>query len=43
MDIIVKPIITEKATKMTEKFQNRFGFIVDRRANKIEIRNDVEN
>ncbi|MBS7314297.1 MAG: 50S ribosomal protein L23 [Candidatus Onthomorpha sp.] len=43
MDIIVKPIITEKATKMTEKFQNRFGFIVDRRANKIEIRNAVEN
>ena len=42
MDIIVKPIITEKITKMTEKFPNRFGFIVDRRANKIEIGRAVE-
>ena len=37
MNIIVKPIITEKMTKTTEKFPNRFGFIVDKRANKIEI------
>ena len=42
MDIIVKPIITEKITKMTEKFPNRFGFIVERRANKIEIGRAVE-
>lgn len=42
MDIIVKPIITEKFTKMTENFPNRFGFIVDRRANKIEIGRAVE-
>ncbi len=42
MDIIVKPIITEKITKMTENFPNRFGFIVDRRANKIEIGRAVE-
>ena len=39
MNIIVKPIITEKMTKTTEKFPNRFGFIVDKRANKIEINN----
>ncbi len=43
MDIIVKPVITEKITKMTEKFPNRFGFIVDKRANKIEIKKAVEN
>ena len=42
MDIIVKPIITEKITKMTENFPNRFGFIVDRRSNKLEIGSAVE-
>ena len=41
MNIIVKPIITEKMTKTTEKFPNRFGFIVDKRANKIEIKRAV--
>ncbi len=43
MEIIVKPIITEKMTKTTEKFSNRFGFIVNRRANKIEIKKAVES
>jgi Ribosomal protein L23 len=43
MEIIVKPIITEKMTKTTEKFPNRFGFVVDRRANKIEIKKAVES
>lgn len=40
--IIKKPLITEKATRDSEK-NNRFTFIVDRRANKIEIKNAVEN
>ncbi len=39
--IIKKPIITEKATKATEKF-NRFSFVVDMKANKIEIKDAVE-
>ena len=43
MEIIVKPIITEKMTKTTEKFSNRFGFIVNKRANKIEIKKAVES
>ena len=43
MNIIVKPIITEKMTKTTERFSNRFGFIVDRRANKIEIKKEIES
>ena len=30
-------------TKTTEKFSNRFGFIVDKRANKIEIKKTVED
>jgi large subunit ribosomal protein L23 len=40
--IIKKPIITEKATAQTEN-SNRFTFEVDREANKIEIKNAVEN
>jgi large subunit ribosomal protein L23 len=39
--IIKKPIITEKATSNSEKF-NRFSFVVDRMANKIEIKQAVE-
>lgn len=40
--IIKKPIITEKATELSENF-NRFSFVVDKKANKIEIKNAVEN
>jgi large subunit ribosomal protein L23 len=39
--IIKKPIITEKASLQGEKF-NRFAFEVDRKANKLEIKNAVE-
>ena len=39
--IIIKPVITEKMTAQGEKL-NRYGFIVDRRANKIEIAHAVE-
>jgi len=42
MDIIQKPIITEKLTLQGEKL-NRYGFIVSIRANKVEIRKSVEN
>jgi large subunit ribosomal protein L23 len=41
MSIIIKPIITEKITKDGEVF-NRFGFVVDKRANKIQIKTAVE-
>jgi large subunit ribosomal protein L23 len=41
MDILKKPIITEKMTSQGEKL-NRFGFIVDKRANKIQIKKAVE-
>lgn len=41
MDIIIKPILTEKMTIQGEKL-NRYGFIVDPRANKLQIRNAVE-
>ncbi len=41
MDIIQKPIITEKMNQMGEKM-SRYGFIVNKRANKIQIKNAVE-
>ncbi|MCR4829307.1 MAG: 50S ribosomal protein L23 [Bacteroidales bacterium] len=62
MNIIIKPLISEKMTRLTEAAaepklnriqrhkgielkpaQNRYGFIVDKRANKIEIKNAVES
>ncbi|MDO4217410.1 MAG: 50S ribosomal protein L23 [Bacteroidales bacterium] len=61
MNIIVKPLISEKMTRLTEaaaapkltriqrkkgkseqEAHNRYGFVVDKRANKIEIKNAVE-
>lgn len=61
MNIIVKPLISEKMTRLTEAAaepklnriqrnkglalkpaNNRYGFIVDKRANKIEIKKAVE-
>ena len=41
MAIIIKPIITEKMTEMGEKL-NRYGFRVERTANKLEIKKAVE-
>jgi large subunit ribosomal protein L23 len=41
MDILLKPIVTEKMTAQGEDM-NRFGFIVDRKANKIQIKQAVE-
>ena len=42
MSIIIKPIITEKMTQMGEQL-NRYGFIVDRRANKIQIKKAIKD
>lgn len=41
MGIIIKPIVTEKMTQISEKF-NRVGFQVAHSANKIEIKKAVE-
>ena len=41
MSVIIKPIITEKLTAAGEKL-NRFGFIVAKNANKIDIKRAVE-
>ena len=42
MDILIKPIITEKMTSQAEKL-NRYGFVVDKRANKLEIKVAIED
>ncbi len=41
MNVILKPVITEKMTGLGEKL-NRFGFIVHKKANKVQIKNAVE-
>jgi len=41
MDVIVKPVVSEKMTDQTDKL-NRYGFVVDERANKIQIKQAVE-
>ena len=43
MAIIIKPIITEKQTAITDKTPNRFGFRVSPDANKLEIKKAVES
>ena len=42
MGYIIKPLVTEKMSAITEKFNNRFGFIVRPEANKIEIKKEIE-
>ena len=41
MDVLIKPIITEKATSASE-LQNYYSFLVNNKANKIEIKKAVE-
>jgi large subunit ribosomal protein L23 len=41
MEILIKPLVTEKMTAQSEKL-NRFGFIVNRQANRTQIKNAIE-
>lgn len=41
MEILIKPIITEKMTAQSEKL-NRYGFVVAKTANKLEIKAAIE-
>ena len=43
MAFIIKPLVTEKMTKITEKRPNRYGFIVKPEANKLQIKEEVES
>jgi large subunit ribosomal protein L23 len=41
MNILLKPIVTEKMTNQGDKF-NRYGFLVAKTANKLQIKKAVE-
>ena len=41
MSIIIKPIISEKATYLTD-LRGQYSFLVDTKANKIQLKNAVE-
>ena len=40
-DVLIKPVLSEKANKQSEKM-NRYTFVVDRKANKLEIKKAIE-
>jgi large subunit ribosomal protein L23 len=42
MDIIVRPVVTEKMNAQAEGLR-KYGFIVDKKANKVQIKKAVEN
>ena len=42
MAIIIKPLVTEKMTGITEKKNNVFGFVVAPDANKFEIKKEIQ-
>ncbi|MEW6004242.1 MAG: 50S ribosomal protein L23 [Stygiobacter sp.] len=41
--VLIRPLITEKMTKISEKQPNKFGFIVSLDANKIEIAKAIKD
>mgnify|MGYP000877103619 CR=1 FL=1 len=41
MSVIIKPVITEKMTALSDKLQ-RYAFIVEKKANKLQIKKAVE-
>ena len=41
MQILVKPIVTEKLNDISEKL-NQFGFVVNKNANKLQIKKAVQ-
>ena len=42
MAFILRPLVTEKMTKITDKRPNRYGFVVRPDANKLQIKEEVE-
>lgn len=42
MAFIIKPLVTEKMTKITEKKPHRYGFVVRPEANKLQIKGEIE-
>lgn len=42
MAFIIKPLVTEKQSKITEKNASRYGFVVRPEANKLQIKQEIE-
>ena len=42
MAFIIRPLVTEKMTQITDKRSNRYGFVVSPDANKLQIKEEVE-
>lgn len=42
-DILIKPLITEKTEDLSQSTDNKYTFVVNKKANKIEIKNAVED
>ena len=42
MEILIKPLVTEKITGQAESL-NSYGFIVNRKANKLQIKKAIED
>lgn len=40
MGILIKPLVTEKVSSLNE--HGKYGFVVDRSANKVQIKKEVE-
>jgi len=40
-DVLIRPVLSEKVNALSEKY-NRYTFIVNRKANKLEIKKAVE-
>ena len=43
MAILIKPLVTQKMTNITDKHSNRYGFIVRPEADKLQIKKEIEN
>jgi len=41
--ILIRPLITEKMTNITADQSNKYGFIVNTKANKIEIKKAIQD
>jgi large subunit ribosomal protein L23 len=40
MSVLIRPLVTEKMSALNEKGQ--YGFVVDKRANKIQVKQEIE-
>lgn len=41
MEVLIRPLVTEKMTAMADK-ANRYGFVVNRKASKLQVKSAVE-